>query len=100
MSPLSGIRPPMDRILQASVESSYRRFLNLVARGRDMLPEDVDAIAQGRVWTGRKAQELVIHNDLEHKTVPELEGRLASVRQELQEMGANVIEGELVANDG
>jgi protease-4 len=66
MSPISGIHPPMDRILQANVEHSYARFLNLVARGREMLPEDVDAIAQGRVWTGRKAQELGLVDHLGH----------------------------------
>jgi protease-4 len=48
----------MGRILQANVESGYRRFLDLVARGRNMLPEHVDTIGQGRVWTGRKALEL------------------------------------------
>jgi protease-4 len=48
----------MGRILQANVESGYRRFLDLVARGRDMLPEQVDKIGQGRVWTGQKAFEL------------------------------------------
>ncbi|HEY6597872.1 MAG TPA: S49 family peptidase, partial [Pseudomonadales bacterium] len=28
------------------------------ARGRDMAPEEVDRIGQGRIWTGRKALEL------------------------------------------
>ena len=54
----SGVNERMGSILQASVEHVYGRFLNLVARGRDMSVEDVDAIAQGRVWTGRKALEL------------------------------------------
>lgn len=66
LSPISGIRPPMDTILQASVEHSYRRFLNLVAKGREMLPEDVDAIAQGRVWTGRMAKERGLVDNLGH----------------------------------
>lgn len=54
----SGVNERMGSILQATVEHTYGRFLNLVARGRDMSVEDVDAIAQGRVWTGRKALEL------------------------------------------
>jgi protease-4 len=58
LDPFSGVSEPMGKILQANVESGYRRFLDLVARGRDMLPERVDAIGQGRVWTGRKALEL------------------------------------------
>jgi hypothetical protein len=44
----------------------------------------------------KKATELIVHNDLEHKTVPELEGRLASIHRELLEMGSPILEGELV----
>ena len=54
----SGVSDRMGTILQATVDHVYERFLNLVARGRDMSVEDVDAIGQGRVWTGRKALEL------------------------------------------
>ncbi len=41
--------------MQASVEKIYDKFTNIVAAGRDMTVEDVDAIAQGRVWTGAEA---------------------------------------------
>ena len=40
---------------QASVEKIYDKFTNIVAAGRDMTVENVDAIAQGRVWTGAEA---------------------------------------------
>ena len=55
LDPLGGISPPMARVLQANVDSTYREFVNLVARGRNMTPEDVDAVAQGRVWSGQDA---------------------------------------------
>ena len=42
--------------MQASVENIYNRFTSIVADGRDMTVEDVDAIAQGRVWTGAEAE--------------------------------------------
>ncbi len=58
LDPLGGISEPMGRILQANVETGYTRFINLVARGRGMTPEQVNKIGQGRVWTGRKAMEL------------------------------------------
>ncbi len=45
-------------VLQASVDFIYQTFLALVARGRDMDIEDVDAIGQGRIWTGHDALEL------------------------------------------
>ena len=38
--------------MQASVENIYDKFTNLVAEGRDMTVPQVDAIAQGRVWSG------------------------------------------------
>ena len=44
--------------MQASVEKIYDRFTAIVAEGRDMTVENVDAIAQGRVWTGAEALEI------------------------------------------
>ncbi len=41
--------------MQAYVNNGYRQFLSRVAAGRGMKAEDVDKIAQGRVWTGRQA---------------------------------------------
>lgn len=41
--------------MQASIETIYDAFLKNVADGRDMTPEQVDEIAQGRVWTGADA---------------------------------------------
>ena len=41
--------------MQASVEDIYEMFVNLVAESRHMEVADVDAIAQGRVWTGDDA---------------------------------------------
>ncbi len=49
---------------QQSVESIYDRFLKLVADGRNNTVEDVHKIAQGRVWTGSKAQELGLVDQL------------------------------------
>lgn len=45
-------------ILQSNIENGYQRFLNIVAEGRGMTIEQVDEVAQGRVWTGEKAHEL------------------------------------------
>ncbi|AUX48102.1 protease IV [Sorangium cellulosum] len=39
------------------VKRLYDRFVGRVAEGRRMRPEDVDAIARGRVWTGAQAVE-------------------------------------------
>ncbi|MBQ3249843.1 MAG: signal peptide peptidase SppA [Bacteroidales bacterium] len=54
-----GMIRPLDNkevaYMQASVEKIYDKFTNIVAAGRDMTVENVDAIAQGRVWTGAEA---------------------------------------------
>ncbi len=44
--------------MQAYVNNGYRQFLSRVAAGRKMKAEDVDKIAQGRVWTGRQALDI------------------------------------------
>jgi len=42
--------------LNAVVDEIYARFLDRVAAGRGMDRDAVDAVAQGRIWTGAQAQ--------------------------------------------
>lgn len=44
-------------IFQLSVENGYREFLQHVALARGMSIEEVDTVAQGRVWSGSQALE-------------------------------------------
>ncbi|MCL1096057.1 signal peptide peptidase SppA [Shewanella kaireitica] len=53
-----GISPQISAVIQRHIERGYKDFISLVATERDMTLEQVDRIAQGRVWTGRKALEL------------------------------------------
>lgn len=46
------------QVLQLGVEHIYHRFLYIVAANRGSDPAAIDAVAQGRVWTGIKAQDL------------------------------------------
>lgn len=46
------------------IDSFYEKFLNRVAEGRKMTPREVDAIAQGRVWTGVDAKEIGLVDEL------------------------------------
>lgn len=43
-------------MVQLSIESGYKRFLNIVAQSRHTTPDQVDKIAQGHVWTGEDAK--------------------------------------------
>jgi protease-4 len=40
------------------VESIYTKFLGIVAEARRKTPQQVDQIAQGRVWSGGQARQL------------------------------------------
>ncbi|WMS88015.1 signal peptide peptidase SppA [Pleionea litopenaei] len=59
-----GLSPEVKEIIQANIENGYRRFLTLVSNGRNMTTEEVDAIAQGRIWSGIKAKELGLVDNL------------------------------------
>ena len=48
----------MSTLFQLNVERGYQDFITLVAENRNMTLAQVDAIAQGRVWSGLKAKEL------------------------------------------
>jgi protease-4 len=50
--------------LQELVDRVYERFVALVADGRKMAPERVEEIAQGRVWSGARALELGLVDEL------------------------------------
>jgi protease IV len=45
-------------VLQQSIESEYRKFIEHVARNRKQDVPAIDAIAQGRVWSGADAKRL------------------------------------------
>jgi protease-4 len=53
-----------DQIYWKFVRKIYDQFVARVAEGRKMSPEEVDRIAQGRVWTGRRAKELGLVDEL------------------------------------
>jgi|TARA_B110000091_G_scaffold199236_1_gene228858 protease-4 len=53
-----------EMIFQAGVDNIYTRFITLVADGRNSTPAAVHEIAQGRVWTGEKALELGLVDQL------------------------------------
>jgi protease IV len=50
--------PATKQLLQASVDHAYAQFVRRVADGRKKSFEDIDKIAQGRVWAGLDAQRI------------------------------------------
>jgi protease-4 len=44
--------------VRSAIEQIYTDFINLVAEGRELTPQRVDEIAQGRVWSGLDAVKI------------------------------------------
>lgn len=53
-----GPSPEASRLLQTGIDSTYRRFLQLVADARHLPLQRVAEIAQGRVWSGGAARQI------------------------------------------
>jgi len=49
--------PDIARVFQSSTERIYRQFISLVSESRGKSVEDIEELAQGRVWSGMQAVE-------------------------------------------
>lgn len=54
-SQFGGVTDEWNSILQTSIEAGYEMFLSIVGESRGMTRDEVDAVAQGRIWTGQQA---------------------------------------------
>jgi protease-4 len=55
--PRRPLDPRFAAIMQAAIDHLYADFTAKVARARKTTPEKIDAVAQGRVWSGAQAKE-------------------------------------------
>ena len=63
----SPVRPftPEERLkVQQQMQATYDAFVEKAAAGRNTTPERIDAVAQGRVWTGKQAKEIGLVDEL------------------------------------
>ncbi|MDR0748307.1 MAG: signal peptide peptidase SppA [Tannerellaceae bacterium] len=51
-------------LMQSHIERGYDTFLSRCAEGRGMTKEEIDKVAQGRVWTGEQAFERGLVDEL------------------------------------
>jgi protease-4 len=58
------LNPELAEILQSSVEFGYRQFVSMVAAKRERPFEEIDGIAQGRVWSGADAKDAGLVDEL------------------------------------
>lgn len=66
--PTQPLTEGMAQLFQLTIDKGYQNFITLVAKNRNMTLEQVDAIAQGRVWSGKKAKELGLVDELGNLT--------------------------------
>ncbi len=56
-SPFARFSPEQRQKVGQYMEGFYKSFITKVADGRHSTPERIDAVAQGRVWTGAQAKD-------------------------------------------
>ncbi|MEM9546670.1 MAG: signal peptide peptidase SppA [Bacteroidota bacterium] len=64
LTPYKDLSDAEKQILQDGTIETYDIFLQRVADGRGMTVEEVHEVAQGRVWTGEKAKELGLVDEI------------------------------------
>ncbi|HLK40727.1 MAG TPA: signal peptide peptidase SppA [Polyangiaceae bacterium] len=55
LAPLVALDEGARGAVEREIEAMYRAFLQVVAAGRKRTPEEIEPLAQGRVWTGADA---------------------------------------------
>jgi protease-4 len=63
-SPIRPFSPEERARVQEHIQATYDAFVEKAAAGRNTTPERIDAVAQGRVWTGRQAKQLGLVDEL------------------------------------
>jgi protease-4 len=63
-SPVRAFSPEERQKIESLMSATYEAFVEKAAAGRKTTPEKIDAIAQGRVWTGKQAKDLGLVDEL------------------------------------
>ena len=63
-SPVRPFTPEERAKVEGQMQATYEAFVEKAAAGRQTTPERIDAVAQGRVWTGKQAKELGLVDEL------------------------------------
>ena len=63
-SPVRPFSPDERARMEAYMQATYDTFVEKAAQGRNTTPEKIDAVGQGRVWTGRQAKQIGLVDEL------------------------------------
>lgn len=64
MSMNTPFSPSEQRQFEASLDNVYAYFIDHVAKGRKLKPEQVEEVARGHIWTGKKAKQLGLVDEI------------------------------------
>jgi protease-4 len=88
--PTHGLSAAERAFLQNEIEGTYQEFLEVVARGRKRSKDEIESLAQGRVWTGADAHARGLVD-----TLGDMETALAQVRSRIG-TGADALEPKVI----
>lgn len=84
------LSPDARAVLQLVIERGYHDFLARVAAGRKRTPEEIDAIARGRVWSGEAAVKIGLVDRLgTFDDAVKTAARLAKIEKDYEETWVN-----------
>jgi protease-4 len=63
-SPVKQYTPEEKKKIEELMQATYDAFVEKAAAGRNTTPERIDAVGQGRVWTGSQAKQLGLVDEL------------------------------------
>ena len=64
ISAINGLSPGTLTIMTRSVEATYQRFVHFVTQNRKKSFEEIDSVGGGRVWSGVRAKEIGLVDEL------------------------------------
>ena len=63
-SPFRTMKEEEEQLLQSVMDDAHRQFIEAVADGRSLDVADVEALADGRIFTGQQAKDVLLVDDL------------------------------------
>ena len=77
---LRELTPEEEEIMQGMIDEYYEQFIDVVAEGRELSEEEVRNLATGQIYTGTKAKELDLVDELgDLNTAIDLAAELAGI---------------------
>lgn len=64
LTPVNGVTEGTKAMLKKNVEQTYKRFIHFVTQNRKKSFQQIDEIAEGRIWSGTRAKEIGLVDEI------------------------------------